>query len=417
MDTIIRINIRRLLFTTFVFFFLFSNLISRISGHNINLLFYGSWLLVFIYSIIYIKPNILTVFWAIVPLFFSVYIADPRYILSANLLTIKDFIIPILCTYIGYALSKTTNTEVIFQDINLLYFFALSYGILQEMSFYTGNLAQVLPWDANYLSTFLDMPSNVLQPGGLLRFFGTMNSFVEFQIVIVFLGAFLWLNREKMKNNKLLYLNIIMMFAFISLALERSPIMMGIILLLFWKLKAIITNYKILFYYILAIGVICLLIIINLDFINSNPLIFGAYHRLYNAITLNLKNDAAVDERIHVQWKQSLELARDNYFGIGPGRLSPSAEKIYPMGYVGPHNNFLAIYLAYGLLGLLLFVILLLLGVWHLSHIEDNYRFFGYGMIVAFASMAMFNMPFIGKQGIIFFYIFGYLCSQKFKRK
>ena len=417
MDTVIRINVYRLLLTIFFLFLLFSNLISRIIGHSLNLFFYAWWLLVFYYSIKDIRLNTITLTWAIVGLFLIAYIADPAYILLANVLTIKDFIIPILSFYIGYVLSKSPQNKVVFNDINILYFITIFYAIVQEISFYSGKLGEVLPWDAEYLSSILKGPNNFLQPGGLLRFFGTMNSFVEFQIVSLFLGTFLWLNREKIKTKKLLKLNMILMVIFLSLALERSPIVMGVVLLLVWNIKNLVINYKVLLRYVFVSSVVIILLLVNIDFLKSNHLTTGAYQRLYNAITLNLRNDQAIQERVNEPWKQALKLARENYFGIGPGRLSPSAKNIYPKGYIGPHNNFLAVYLAYGLVGLLLFLILLLLGMWRLSYIKDDYRFFGYGMILAYASMAMFNMPYIGKQGICFFLIFGFLCGQKLDRR
>ncbi len=359
---------------------------------------------VFVYSIRYIKLNIITTILAFVSLFFSVYIFDPQYILSANSWTIKDFIIPVLTAYIGYALARTAKDRAIFRDVNFVYFIAVTYGVIQQICFYMEKLGEVLPWDASYLSSVLMKPNNFLQPGGLLRFFGTMNSFVEYQVTILFLGAFLWLNREKIKPSKLLFLNMSLMFVFLLLSLERSPLMMGLILMLFWKFKDLITNSKKLLNYTLASAFVSLLIILSGDFLASNSLTSGAYQRIYNVITFDLADDSAVRERINVQWKQALELARKNYFGIGPGRLSPATKEINPEGYVGPHNNFLAIYLAYGFLGFFLFAMLLGLGIWYFSYLNDEYRYFGYGMILAFASMAMFNMPYIGKQGIVFFF-------------
>ena len=58
------------------------------------------------------------------------------------------------------------------------------------------------------------------------------------------------------------------------------------------------------------------------------------------------------------------------------------------------------------------FCFLLLLSGWRLSYIDTNYRYFGYGIIMAFIAMAMFNMPYIGKQGIIYFMVLGFLDGQ-----
>lgn len=418
MSTKFRINVNRLLFVSFVFWFMFSNLISRILGVNINFVFYFFWICLFVYSLKFIKWNPINLVLFCLSIIFIAYISDPRTLFKANIFTIKDFIIPILSAFLGYALSKSSQKKYIFDDINKFYFLFIFYGIFQQICFYTGNLERFLPWDAYYVQNIIAAgPSNILQPGGLLRFFGTMNSFVEFQVATIFLGAFLWLDKEKTRKGTLLYLNIILAIIFMVLSLERSPIMMGVILIFVWQVNRFLTNPKVFFGSILIIGIISLLVVFNQNFLKTTPLTAGAYQRFYNVLTFNLKNDAAVSERGNVQWKQAFELAKVNLFGIGPGRLSPGAADILGNLYVGPHNNFLAIYLAYGMVGFILFISLLLLGIWQFTFLKENYQFFGYGLITAFIAMGMFNLPFAGKQGIIFFMIFGFINGQENKIK
>jgi hypothetical protein len=42
---------------------------------------------------------------------------------------------------------------------------------------------------------------------------------------------------------------------------------------------------------------------------------------------------------------------------------------------------------------------------------QENVRYFGYGMVASYLAMSMFNYPFLGKTGILFFLLYGFLAS------
>ncbi|KHD08599.1 hypothetical protein PN36_02710 [Candidatus Thiomargarita nelsonii] len=406
MKSIFQINLYYFLLAIYFFSFLFSNLISRIIGYNINVIFYISWLLVSIYSLKYLKWDKTNLLLLLVIMYFFVYLFDIRSPITANIFTIKDFLIPLASFYIGFILIRYTHKAI--DIINLLIFPFLIYGLIQEISFYVFTLEQFLPWDAAYIQSLNEAgPHNFFQ-GRLLRFFGPMNSFVEFQVLTIFILSWLVLNKKFIMRKKLLQINLILGISVILLTLERSPIFIAIIMIFFWKLKYIITNIGSFFKAISILTFIIVLIFLNRSFLENHPMTSTAYYRLYDVVTLNLFQDAAVIERTESQWDNALQLAYDNHFGIGLGRMSPSAKTD---DYIAPHNNFLAYYLAYGLIGFLIFCSFLLYCAWNLFIVNKEYGYFGIGLIASSSAMAMFNMPFSGKQGIIIFMILGFLMA------
>ncbi|MGE5498973.1 MAG: hypothetical protein ACM3Q2_12910, partial [Syntrophothermus sp.] len=176
----------------FLFFLLFSNLLSRFFNfEGFNIAFYAIFLIMFYESFKCRIKEKLNVWQFLLLLIFLFYILDPRYDINANLLTVKDFIIPILALQIGYyfALKK----DDLLNKLNILFFIFVAYALLQEVSFYFGILSEVLPWDVNYLKKIAETVDGALNysQGGLLRFFGAMNAFVECQIYIVVICLFL----------------------------------------------------------------------------------------------------------------------------------------------------------------------------------------------------------------------------------
>jgi O-antigen ligase len=143
--------------------------------------------------------------------------------------------------------------------------------------------------------------------------------------------------------------------------------------------------------------------------LRHNYLIGNAFERLDNAVTLNFSKDEAIMERETVQWPEATSLASRNYFGIGPGRVTPSASQA--VNYVAPHNNYMFYYLGYGFPGLALFLLMLVLILIQLSRMCHSRKYFGYGMVASYCAMAVFNLPFLGKIGMWFFLVAGFLLN------
>jgi hypothetical protein len=410
---VIRVKVKYILFV-FLALLMYSNLMSRIIGINVNGLFYLAWGMTFIWALVGLHIHA-TMPWKatyiVLALLMILYIFDFRYNFSANTLSIKDFIIPILSLIIGYRLVKYKGD--IINSLNYLYLPFVAYGIIQEILFYKGGLAEVgkvLPWDGTYINSILSQGGGNFFQGPLLRFFGIMNSFVEYQIWVMGIVFLIWVNIDVVKQRKLFVVNLILMTVFLALSLERAPIAMAFVLFVVWKYKYILSRLR----YLLIGGTILLAIVIGFIFlgqpiIEKNPLLSNSYTRLANVFTLNFKGDAAIQSRQSNEWAKALSTVKGQIFGVGLETVTPSAN-MFPR-YVGPHNNFLAYYLGYGALGLGLFLVFLTQVALQFSKLSHSYRYFGYGLLLSFAGMAMFNMPFSGKQGILFFLVIGFLLS------
>jgi O-antigen ligase len=383
---------------------LFINLLSRITGFNMNVLLYAVMLFQFIYSLKYFTLNKVILTHLLVVSWFVLYIFDFRYHFFANILTIKDIILPTLSIFIGFRLYE--KREKVINFLNFIYLPFILYGIIQAVSYYTNNFARFLPWDEYWITV---SPAQNLFQGKLLRFFGTMNSFVEYQVYVIFIIALIWLNYKLVKNKMLFKLNIIFASTFLAISLERSPIVMTLIFLFIWKLGNVFQKPVNILKYISILLIVLLAITANADSLRNNQMTASAFNRLENVLTMNFSKDASITERINGQWKESIDLmlTTENFFGIGTGKVTPSANGY--KDYIGPHNNYFAIYLAYGFVGLLLFLILLLNIAINLKKLDREFKYFGYGILLSFCAMAVFNFPFSGRQSTLFFLIIGFL--------
>jgi O-Antigen ligase len=400
-----RINLLMISLYIFFFLFMFSNVMSRILGVNINGTLYLAFFMSLLFSLMSLQLNAVSFATLVLAVFMLIYIADYRYSLEANLMTLKDFILPVFGFFIGVSLAR--HRESITSYLNYLLTPVAGYGVLQEIAFYSGSLQSWFPWDAAHIDALLSKGQVSIFQGPLLRFFGTMNSYVEYQVTLVFFTALVLFNADVLRKRRLLYVNVLLVLLFLVMAVERSPIMMALVLLAFWKWKSLLRNA------LRPVTIIAFLILIV-----TLPL-FGevrslettrvsiALERLKSVVTLSILQDEAIQERINVQWAEAFNMSVRNYTGIGPGRVAPSSQEL--PGYIGPHNNFLVMHLAYGYVGFLLFLIYLSIILLQLSRLPGNQRYFGYGLVASYSLMGMFNLPFTGKMGIMFFLIVGFL--------
>lgn len=407
----------------FLFLFLFANLGARITGVNLSVLFYLTLPPLLLLAARVVQPDPLIVANLVTVGLFTIYVLDPRSSLVANAWSIRDFVVPMLGFPIGYLLRH--HERWLINYLNLVYLPFVAYGIVQAILFYAGRLDAVLPWDARWVEELSAVGVHNTFQGDVLRFFGTMNSFVEYQVSIAILLAFLWFSRGLIRRRSLFVVNFLLGLTFLALALERSPVAMLGIVVGVWKTGAIAEDALRLLQHasltrrqlqgILAAGLtvpvfaVGLYAIVELVVVDTNR-ISAAYERLMNMVTLNFGDDPAVRERIDYNWPDSLELASSNLLGVGPGLVTPSAS-LQP-GAVGPHNNFLAYYLAYGVIGLAavaVFFTALFVRLWTR---EGQARYFGGGLFLSYSTMAIFNIPFAGKMGILFFLIAGFLVSR-----
>lgn len=386
----------------FFFLFLFSNLITRISGFSFNGLFYLVWCGTFVFSISKSFKN--KMFWIIGAwaTYQVLFVADLRGDPYANFMSIKDFVIPTLSFAIGL---KFVRDEKFFNYLNVLYFISISYGVLQIIVYLTFSMETILPWDSEFISNFSEIEGggNLFQ-GGLLRFFGTMNSFVEFQISVVFLLFLIFfIAPPKIRVSKIMRLNIFLAVVFLLISMERTPIFMAIITLTFVFLP-VRKNLKV--WWLVPIFSV-LALIFSLFVINKKlemTPFSSAFTRISNIVFLEFKKDEALNERFNNQWLKSIALMDKHFWGITVGRVAPGGKA---NNYFAPHNNYFVFYLGYGCVGLILFLMLIVALFYSFSVRKKTIRWFVYGVIFSFLFSSFFNLPFSGRQGIIFFILMG----------
>lgn len=389
------------------FLFLFLNLISRMLYKDLNWVFYVFFFIELAWLMKRYRNDWLSFITIITVIYWGMFIIDPRGNSVDNIYAFKLNVVSLLALFITLYMPSRAKGYLNF--LNVLFFPFIFYGFAQEVIFlWLGRmqgLMRYMPWEVKFITdiTTYGGITNLWQPGGLLRFFGTMNSFIEYQVASVCLLFFLWFNYSNLKNKKILIVNAILLFAFQSLAIERSPILFLIIFLFVWKLPTLI-HYalkNILVILLLSVFIIAIFSFSVIDF--SNPLIAGAIERLSAVATLDFQRDEAVTVRTDVFWKWGYEAALENPLGVGPGE----ALSTYRV-----HNNFLRWTLAYGWFGMFLFILILLLIILDFSRMKFTQRFFGYGLVISYVALGFFNEPFSGKLGILFFFIAGGVLHQ-----
>jgi len=396
---------------------MFSNLFDRIIGIKIpTALFYLIFFLLIILCLVKLKFNNLLIVASLLPIFFFfVLIFHPSTPIKANIMSIKDYILPMISLWIPISLIKD-KTKVV-NIINYFFLVFICYCVLQEFFFYAyggiAGFAKYLPWDYNFINRELNTPSGAgnFFRGPLLRFSGPMNAFVEGQIFVVMLLAVLLKYRKFLVNNFVFKLNLILGFGFLALSLERTPIFMLVIILIIWNITKVL-RFKFMLYALIVTSFVVITSFVVYNKYHENEIVGTAIGSIVNVATLQLKEDSSVEKRREVEWEQSIQLAENSFFGLGPGRVSPSARDMID-DYFGPHNNFFAYYLGYGFVGLFLFLLLLITIVFYASKYESDTKYFIWGVVAAYVACAFFNVPFSGKNGILFFFTVAFVLSRE----
>lgn len=350
-------------------------------------------------------------------LFSLIYILHPGEPTLANILATKDFVLPVTFIFMGLLISIIKFVKI----SNYLLLIMLLYANLQEILFLSGKLSQYLPWDF----IFLQGNPNFFE-GGILRYFGTLDSFFDFQVRIYLFLILLLVYKNKSiilrKEKCVFYSNILFIIFLTALKPEASPLGMFFIILctygLFFILK-IIKDFKVKkllvkqILLLLILGIFCSSIV---GFMLNH---FSGYEVSYQKI-LNISTGRIMDiqsaQQRWVNWEKGLEAANKTVFGYGPARASMAAQRLIS-DYIGPHDNFIALYLSYGIIGVGLFIFLLIylvyLSIYDL--ILDHKSFLFIGILIAFIVVSKFNLAFIGYNGALFWIIIGMMIKEKFK--
>ncbi|MFZ2162807.1 MAG: O-antigen ligase family protein [Sideroxyarcus sp.] len=399
-----------------LFLFFFSNLVDRLVFCGASFSFY---LLVCIGATYYIIRES-TVRWRIAVLipiiYFSIFqILKGEEVWSA-IAAVKDLCVPIMAVLLGYSVFSRHS---VLNMLNWLFLPFVVYGLIQVVSFELDSMREVLPWDIAQMDLMTASGVKSLYQSSQLRFFGTLNSFFHYQLIVAIMPLFLWLNRAQLKHRWLLVCNSLLAIVLVVMFRERTPLIVlgvfSIMFLAFGNRQLRMVGFS------GSVGV-CV-VAFGLAFANfggalnqSGPDKGGSLNesdpelRMQNVIYLNLDRDTSTVERLAI-WKEALkELTAENIvFGKSPSMLLPGYEARSPESHISPHNFFLFILLAYGLVGAGLFFGFLFLVYYDLlgntAHLE--WRLFMGALLLAFILLSIYHVPFIGKLGFMFFLFLG----------
>ena len=145
-------------------------------------------------------------------------------------------------------------------------------------------------------------------------------------------------------------------------------LMVGIIFSLFYQLKLIRNKKNIVF--TIVIVIVCIIIILNLGFLDTGESRFIIDRYLYNKF-LNVENQS----RYHI-WKSYFTYVVPNFwlFGTGGAKSGTLYSMRYGMG-AGAHNIILAILVPYGIIGLIIFGIFFIITFFKsLNFLKKNFN-------------------------------------------
>ena len=248
------------------------------------------------------------------------------------------------------------------------------------------------------------------------RLFSIFYSYMDFTFcnVLIFLMAISYGTGLSGKWQKLRYLYIILWIVVLALSLERMPMIMTIVGAgVVYLLRSSKDKRK----KVLMIGTLataCFLVTLNL----AEPLLknSGADKFIRLAELANPLSAVSISDRIDHKWKPTLKTIASHPMGVGIGfgsqtRANKTAAK--SNHWVEPHNELLQKTIETGVIGGLIFLILLV-SIFRdglkLGRTEGTVSSFGYGFAacsIAFWLCGIVNVPFSGSPGLLYWTLAG----------
>ena len=293
-------------------------------------------------------------------------------------------------------------------NLGCLYLPFIAYGLLQAWAFHTNRLGSLLPWDAAHVEQMRASGMNIYQTN-VLRIFGTLNSFFHYQLICLFVPLLLWVRRDQVKWQRLLFLNMLLAFLFLAIVQERTPVAVLIILsfvtAVFGRGRLRLTGWVGLAIAAMLVGIIGLGIG-NGGLNESDPEV-----RMRNMMMLRIDNDTSVWERMDI-WREMLALITwDNVWtGLSPAELLPGNEAWTLGRHLSPHNTYLFFVLAYGVTGLMLYFGFLARLIWSVvksAQLTSDLKLFILGLSIAYLFLGIFHLSYLSKLGFLFHWILG----------
>jgi hypothetical protein len=281
------------------------------------------------------------------------------------------------------------------------------YALIQGVWFLTS--FSLPPWDLVYVGDLIESATaRNLYQDELIRPFATFASFSEYQIVVHVFGLTLFMLRERLSRWQR-HGTWFILFSLIGMDVvipERTPVMMAGILFATYILGVTLVHKARVDAARIFIGAGVLAVCTSLFWIV--PAALGdsetlAVRRL--AESFRFWEAEAVQERVALPWRQSIELIRLRPEGVGPAAVATSYD---PQALV-PHNNYFLFAIAYSLLfpfayfGWLGLTFRSLFGAIGAS---DEWRarlgFCALGLTLAFMASSVFNATFSSYMGVAY---------------
>ena len=300
----------------------------------------ASFILILIYSIFLFKSNRYKLNWkkCIIVAVYIIYqilivtINNDSHNLSKNVILYMFY--PITTVFVFLIINEkikiSTNDLLRFNKCMTLYtLFSCLYSLIADYNQFSKILNLKSPYDINITSFFDNR--NIF---GMLLIFG-------------FISSFICINYDKKKNKKIWIIVMIIISIFLFLTLSRSCILfvfLFIILnfLLNKNLKSNIEKSKKQIIIMLISFIIVLIVPFTRNFIFNNVI------RLNSGLTNR--------DIIH---KFCIEYILKNNWLIGNGYIKPYVEFSKYFSFIGFHNTFLTIIICQGIIGLLIYILLI----------------------------------------------------------
>lgn len=314
----------------------------------------------------------------------------------------------------SFLFTTKENLKKLTKVLIILGLFSCVYAVGQS-------LLGLYPWEKSWLLNvaFRESTDGWLTIGlrGVeFRLFSVFYNYMDFTFcnVLIFLMAISYGPGLSGKWQKLRYLYIILWIVVLALSLERMPMIMTMVgtgaVYMFKSSRA--RRKKVLM--IGTIATVCFFVTLNL----AEPLLksSGADKLIRLAELADPLSATSISDRMDRKWKPTLSTIAANPLGVGIGfgsqtRANKAASKSNL--WVEPHNELLQKILETGVVGGLLFLILLISlfrdGL-KLGRSEGSISRFGYGFAagtIAFWLCGMVNVPFSGSSGLLYWTLAG----------
>lgn len=305
---------------------------------------------------------------------------------------ISSFII--YSVYILLPLSAFYSGMILCKDdffLVSLFVFLILYGIVQTYSYFFTNNFMISIDEEIFKFQYTNLKigfENIIRP------FSTFHLFQDYQIFIAMLASYLYIKHEGSR-----YIQILIVFLFFlqfGINLERTPLGIFLSILLF---DALLFKNKIILIFLgllISVGTIFIISSVDINLLNSN-----IFLRLFS------DPDGSKDLRYTYYWAVPIKNIISSNINIFFGTFDMCPLAICK-NYFPPHNSFIAMYMIYGFMTVLLIVLLILFFLFIIFSIrEKKIKILLFLLNTLFLQAVIFNSYLYGLSSFGYFFILG----------